>query len=665
VDAFGGLSLAGHVVDRYGWMSTVDEFAVANGATVLQGLRESYPNSSLEEIASWRGSIPVLQKICADLTKSAPQVRDGTIVLEYTLPSGEGRCDAVLLMDGVVSVLEMKGKPYPSEEDLDQVRGYYHELRWNHRECAPPRRVVPLLVPIRSPPFASRDEEVLISSPASFPSVVAGMHLDARPSLSGTAFTAEDVARASPDIVKSARLLFEKSPLPRLKRSTADTEHAVVSVLGVCKQTAATRKRRLLFVSGVPGSGKTLVGLKLAHTTELDALVSPRRSVTPAAPVLYLSGNAPLVKVLRRALGDVAGGKTFVGDVMDWIRRHIKASSIRTPDQHVIVFDEAQRAWDAERMHQKHGPRGLRDTGSEPETLLRVMTAAPDWGVVVALIGQGQAIHVGEERGIELWPEAVRAVGAADWEVIGPSWIGDAYNWNGVNFRASAELELTVSKRQSFAANYPALIDALLSEAPSSACARIAADLRKNGDPTSLGCEPFHMCVTRSLAVARKHSKREISPQSGGLCGLMVSSKDKLLRKRYGVMSNLFGSQGLNEADWFAPAMESSQSCTWLQTAATEFQVQGLELDLGIVCWGSDLIWDGAKWSSAEAGRYSEGTVVRDPHALRLNSYRVLLTRGRRGSVIFLPPEPELTPTFERLVGSGFLDITPPPDTES
>jgi DUF2075 family protein len=133
-----------------------------------------------------------------------------------------------------------------------------------------------------------------------------------------------------------------------------------------------------------------------------------------------------------------------------------------------------------------------------------------------------------------------------------------------------------------------------------------------------------------------------------------------MLQKKYGVKSDLFVAGGLREPDWFSPATESSQSCTWLLTAATEFQVQGLELDLGIVCWGEDLTWDGAGWSSAEARPYKKGTAVKDPHALRLNSYRVLMTRGRRGSIVFVPPEPKMNLTFERFVDAGFLDITPP-----
>jgi len=184
--------------------------------------------------------------------------------------------------------------------------------------------------------------------------------------------------------------------------------------------------------------------------------------------------------------------------------------------------------------------------------------------------------------------------------------------------------------------------------------------MRRLSDPAASACDPFHMCVTRSLLSARRHSQKEISPRSGGLSGLLVSSKDRMLQKKYGVKSDLFVAGGLREPEWFAPATESSQSCTWLMTAATEFQVQGLELDLGIVCGGEDLVWDGAHWSSAEARPYRKGSPVRNAHGLRLNSYRVLLTRGRRGSIVFVPPERKMDRTFQRLVESGFIDITPP-----
>lgn len=646
--------------DRFGWMAPLPEFPATDRKEVLAGLRRSYPDSGPEEVASWRGSIPELQKICANLAGSLPQARDGSIVLEYTLPSGEGRCDAIVLMDGMIGILEFKGKTFPSEEDLDQVRCYYRELRWNHVECVPPRKVVPVLVPLRSPSFSSRDDEVLISSPDQLPSVLSHQALDSSPSLSGAAFTADDVARVSLDIVRSARALFEASALPRVKRASADTRPAVESALEACQAAALSKTRKLIFVSGVPGSGKTLVGLKLAHTSALDPLTSYRGTRKPTAPLLYLSGNAPLVRVLRHSLQDVSGGRAFVGDVMDWIRRHVRTNSLKTPDEHVIIFDEAQRAWDAERMRAKHSARGLPDTGSEPETLLRIMSTVPDWSVVVALIGQGQAIHVGEEGGVGLWPAALRALPASSWEVMGPSWVHRDYDWNGILYKDNPTLELRVSRRQAFASSYPGLVDALLTDAPPKECSDLALNLRREAGQSAPSCEPFHLCVTRSLVSAKKHSRREISPMTGGLCGLLVSSKDRMLQKRYGVKSDLFVAGALTEPDWFAPATESSLSCTWLLTAATEFQVQGLELDLGIVCWGEDLIWDGSGWNSTDARPYKKGTQVENPHALRVNSYRVLLTRGRRGSIIFVPPERKMDLTFQRLVDAGFLDITPP-----
>lgn len=654
------MAAAPFLKERYGWISPLPLFPWANKNDILAGLKKSYPDSGPEEIGSWRGSIPELQKVCAELSNSLPQARDGSIVLEYTLPSGEGRCDAVLLLDGMIGILEFKGKTFPSEEDLDQVRGYYRELKWNHTECVPPRRVVPFLVPLRSLSFESRDEEVVIASPDRLPSVLSHQEMDSGPSMAGSAFTADDVARVSLDIVRSARALFETSPLPRVKRASADTALTTERALNICKDAATSKTRKLVFVSGVPGSGKTLVGLKLAHSGALDSLVSARGSRKPTTPLLYLSGNGPLVNVLRHSLRDVSEGHTFVGNVMDWIRRHVRTTSLKTPDQHVIIFDEAQRAWDAPRMSAKHVAKGLLDTGSEPETLLRLMNTVPDWSVIVALIGQGQAIHVGEEGGVGLWPDAIRALGGASWEVFGPSWIHRDYDWMGISYRDTPDLELLVSKRQAFASTYPGWINALLQDGDSKECKSLADALRTDAGPTASPCEPFHMCVSRSLLAAKKHSRREINPLTGGLCGLLVSSKDRMLERRHGVKSDLFVAGALSEPEWFSPAAESAQSCTWLSSAATEFQVQGLELDLGIVCWGEDLLWDGARWSSALARPYKKGTAVRDPHALRVNAYRVLLTRGRRGSIVFVPPERKLDLTFQHLVDAGFRDITPP-----
>lgn len=637
----------------------MSEFVRSPTPRVVASLRESFPDSSLEEVASWKTSVPTLQTACAGLNHDLAAVRDAAVILEYTLPSEEGRCDAIVLSDGLVGVVEFKGKSYPAEDDLDQVRGYYRELRWNHTECRPPRRVIPILVPLRSPPIQTMDDEVYITNPGGLPDLLNRIIHESEPTTPLPAFVSPDVARAAPGIVAAARALFNESALPRLKRSLADTESTVERVVSVSRQSAGREERRVVFVSGIPGSGKTLVGLRLAHTQSLDDLISPRGGRTPPSPVLYLSGNGPLVKVLRHELRSVAGGRTLVGDVMAWILSQSGAAGTAPPDQHVIVFDEAQRAWDAQRMQEKHGHRGLGISGSEPETLLKLLEEAPRWSVVVALIGQGQAIHTGEEGGLPLWADAIKARQNAGWRVSAPPWIARIMRQSGVESEEDPLLQLEVARRQVFAESYGKLIDALLNGATVSQCAALGRQVRSELEPGAADCEPFHLCVSRQLPAAKRHVRREVSPGSGGLAGLLVSSKDRLMEGRYGVRSNLFFSGGLTEIEWFAPATESPNSCTWLQNGASEFQIQGLELDVAIVCWGSDLAWTGSTWDTSRAKGYKPGTRILDPRSLRINAYRVLLTRGRRGSVVFVPPERELDSTFERLVGAGFRDITP------
>ena len=209
-------------------------------------------------------------------------------------------------------------------------------------------------------------------------------------------FLAAEAYKPLPSLVTAARkLFFEKRP-PQLWRSIANTDDAVCAVQRVIQEARATRTRRLVLLTGVPGAGKTLVGLRVAHAPRMNPMDGERE--WPGA--IFLSGNGPLVDVLQYVLES----KVFVRPVKAYVNRHRNHSSL-IPNENVVIFDEAQRAHDAGRVSEVHRAQGQQ---SEPELLIEFAERRPDWAVVVGLIGNGQEIHVGEEGGIGLW---VRALG--------------------------------------------------------------------------------------------------------------------------------------------------------------------------------------------------------------------------------------------------------------
>jgi hypothetical protein len=297
------------------------------------------------------------------------------------------RPDVVLLVGAVVMVVELKGKTHPSQADVDQAAAYARDLRCYHRECAD-RPVVPVLVPTRARGYQQSMDGVHVVGPDALDALVsrlAGEHPE--PLVDRARLLAESAYRPLPTLVEAARELFESGEVRVIHRARAATDPAVDEISRIVHQAALTRSRHLVLVTGVPGAGKTLVGLRTVHARYLDDLAVPRADGKPTAPAVFLSGNGPLVEVLQYELGGGGGGgKTFVRGVKDYVTRYSSRKDA-VPPEHVLIFDEAQRAFDAEMMAAKHGTRASR---SEPEQFVEFADRVPEWCVVVGLIGGGR-----------------------------------------------------------------------------------------------------------------------------------------------------------------------------------------------------------------------------------------------------------------------------------
>jgi len=426
------------------------------------------------------------------------------------------------------------------------------------------------------------------------------------------------------------------------------------------------RRKAIVFVTGVPGAGKTLVGLNVAtrHGSRDDA-----------AHAVFLSGNGPLVAVLREALArydldraKLTDPRARIGTSRTAVRafiqnvHHFRDATLRdpaAPADHVVVFDEAQRAWDARQlasfMKRKKGLPGF--TQTEPELLIGAMERHADWAVVVCLVGGGQEINTGE-AGISAWLDGVRTL-FPGWDVfISPHLTDSEYAASGAlerlreaklpaapfdeekvsatlsaaetvadtfstpgTFSFDPALHLSTSMRSFRAEHLSRFVKALL-DGEAELGRELFAEFRDH----------YPIVLTRSMRAARRWIRRQ--RRGTERAGLVASSSAQRL-KPHAIDIRV----NIDPVHWFLSSQSDTRSSLYLEDAATEFQVQGLELDWTIVTWDADLRWRGSDWSF-HSFRGAKWTDVKKPERRQYlkNAYRVLLTRARQGMVIFVPP---------------------------
>jgi hypothetical protein len=254
--------------------------------------------------------------------------------------------------------------------------------------------------------------------------------------------------------------------------------------------------------------------------------------------------------------------------------------------------------------------------------------------MLVGLIGEGQEIHLGEEGGLKLWSDAIAASGG-EWTIHCPTHIANLFP--GQRVLADDALELTKTLRSHVAGDLHEWVKALL--AGNLPAASTIADSMQRAD--------YNLYVTRDLDEAKRYVRSRYETEEDKRFGLLGSSKAKNL-PIFGMNTSFQSTRGFRPGPWYNDPRTSLRSCCQLLEVATEFSCQGLELDFPIVGWDTDLIWDGREWF-AKSGR----TKAHDARQLRLNSYRVLLTRGRDGMVIFVPPISDLDGTYGALIAAG------------
>ncbi|WP_191084038.1 DNA/RNA helicase domain-containing protein [Roseococcus microcysteis] len=595
------------------------------------------------QLRAWEAQAQMLQAALA-----APCWAEARIGFEYDMLRLERRIDVVLVTARAILVLEFKvGATQMAAADLAQVEDYAQDLHDFHAASrahpvipilvATGARTVPLQLGLPVPGVAP----VALANAANLPERLATLHNaapDAPPLDPGTWF--EAAYAPVPTIVEAAARLFARNTVADIAAARADTANLTATTEAILRALDAARaagERVVVFVTGVPGAGKTLCGLNVVFGEH-------RREGTA-----FLTGNAPLVAVLREALAcDRAGISLALGPSNDPERRrragrlraarHETAQALQNvhnflgdnahkptaPHERVIVFDEAQRAWNAAQASRDTQRRKSTLTMSEPAHALAIMGRHAGFAAIIALVGQGQEINTGE-AGLAEWGHVIAA--APGWHAVAAPRVLEGPDaaqrlMPGPWLRLDPALDLTVPIRSVRSPAGAEWVDAVV-RGEAGRAARIAAEA---------GGVPYF--VTRSLAEARA-ALRRIAP---GLrrAGFVRSSGARRLRGE-GFGAELTGTD--EPVSWFLERWPDIRASDALEVCATEYACQGLELDVVGLAWGGDFIRHGAGWRCrAFAGARWQVVAGMEERDFIRNTYRVLLTRARYETVIWVPP---------------------------
>jgi hypothetical protein len=625
-----------------GWGGDFQSLLGASIPETVNSLSAFVRDSSPEQIRAWNASIPLVQVEAGKVIAVQNLARDYGAIFEYKMPFSSRRADLVLLVSGAILVIELKGDGNARPEHLEQVADYARSIYSNHALCgADGPRVHALVVSYGLRGSESRDHWITTTNISRLHDEIARFD---RPSESRPLAMADFLNPANhqpaPSLVQAVRAYFSKKELPRIKRIDEVTGGALKAVITEIKDAYSLKRRKLILVGGVPGAGKTYVGLQVAHEHFLDGLSEVMDSgLKPSAPAVFLSGNKPLVEVLQYEMRQAGGdGKVFVQNVKSFVEKY-SSRKHSSPPHHVMIFDEAQRAWDAKRVQDKHGdPSAV----SEPESFVQFAGRVPGWSAVIALIGEGQEIYTGEEGGMQLWAQAALS-GGGQWDVVGPAKYEEYFARLGVNYTSDDNLYLSRSVRFHFASGLSKWAEGVVSgDVPAGTLAAIADGLRIQG---------YQLRITRNLPRAKRFLQEKYQHQPEARFGLLTGGRDKGL---VDMDINKVDTRTFRAGPWYADPESSASSCRRLYDAVTEFSAQGLELDHALLAWGTDFIRKGAKWDDSLAMKYQNKGSVINPLQLRKNAYRVLLTRGREGVLICLPQQlPELDESYDFLVAAG------------
>ena len=567
------------------------------------------------------------------------------LLLEYPIPRRGKRVDGVLLAAGLIIAIEFKcGTTTYARSAIEQIEDYCLDLRDFHQQSRE-RALVPLLVCTHAPDAPEPSDEVIDAVAPTWlanadnlgsrlAAILARHSRPTSPAIEASAWDHSNYL-PTPTIIESAQALYAGQNVREISRCHAGVHNLTRTsdtVIEAIDNARRNGRKVICFITGVPGAGKTLAGLNIVHNHDLHE----------GTLGVFLSGNGPLVKVLREALARdhatrtgtskaAAARKvaTFVQNVHRFIDAYYAAPDKVPPDR-VVIFDEAQRAWDAQQSQRK-----FNRPQAEAQIMLEVMNRHKDWAVVVALIGSGQEINRGE-AGLAEWGRALQGQ-FRHWDVVMAPQLAAGQDNDGARLFAERPANMVIHEERalhldvnlrSYRAEALSHFVAAMLNLDTAEAKRILAKL-----------DSFPLVMTRDLQQAKTWLR---SRQRGSRrIGLVASSGARRLRA-YG----LDVQTQLDVENWFLNDAADVRSSFYLETPATEFGIQGLELDWTGLCWGGDLTPRQGAWV-CRAFRGTKWQAVQQEATQRyiINKYRVLLTRAREGSVIWIPQGDPTDPT--------------------
>lgn len=617
---------------KYCYKGYMDEFLSIDLQNWLSIMKENYENNRGDFadqaiIGSWIDCFNHLKRYFEKY-----RGKRYYLIFEYELELGSGRrTDVIVLMERDVVILEFKEKEEVKRKDklqlqdyVSNIYGYHIESRENH--------ITPVLVETRKTSYLEElqttsyleDSKIIVCSPDRLNTIMDG--LNGEEIGYDPATWIESSYEPLPTIVESARMIMEHKELPQIKQArSAGIPEALALLRKTALQAEREKEHILALVTGVPGAGKTLLGLKFTY----DNYGSDHNVNS-----VYLSGNGPLVKVLQSALeSDV-----FVSDLHAEIYKFYIRKNTGF-NKNITVFDEGQRAWDEKQVGSKYPIlAGL----SEPELVINMVDTNTEWSVLLILVGEGQEIHKGEEKGIGQWNKAINK-SKNNWKVLCPEKIEGYFQGQKIiNDQNRNKLDLKVSLRSRLAGEVSDWVNEVLNSNITEA-KEMAENIKRQN---------FLLLITRDLNEAKSFCYDKYGGVMNKRYGLIASSKDNTVR-RFGVNNSYEATKDVNYGDWYNNSFGEPGSCCNFTSTVTEFGCQGLELDLPVLAWGDDMVWEGNSWRKYTRQQKD----VEDPNQLRLNSYRVLMTRGRDGLIVYVPSISNLTSVYDVLQDAGMEEI--------
>lgn len=622
------------------YSATIAEFLQQSNSEILGIIHSNdiSAETTIQQSNTWESEVQILKNQLHSFS-------DGRIIFEYTIPRMGKRVDTVVLYKNIVFLLEFKvGDKEYRQSTYDQVYDYALDLR-NFQKESHNKLIVPIMVSTNAPRYQNTltERERIIE-----PIRCNAQNLGVSIKYIAQQYNEPDFNYAlwenseylpTPTIVEAAQALYRGHNVHEITRSDARAENLTVTtdeINRIIEHSKVNGRKSICFVTGVPGAGKTLVGLNIAIQ---------RSDAQQGEHAVFLSGNFPLVTVLQEALArdkveqeKQHGGKISKSEAMRSTSAFIQiihkyrdsfVGNNNIPPERVAIFDEAQRAWTQDMIEKfmatKKGVSPF--PYSEPEFLISTMDRHQDWAVIICLVGGGQEINTGE-AGLPEWFDSLRRA-FPNWDVyITPQLNDNEYrrdrSWRsmleGLNTFEREKLHLATSVRSFRTPDLAAFVKAVL-DADTDEAKRLYQQIK----------DKYPIVLTRDLDKAKAWVKEHC--QGTTRYGLMASSGALRLKPE-----GIFVKNEISVANWFLNGKDDVRSSYMLEDVVTEFDIQGLELDYSVVAWDADYRYVDGEWTYNNFVGNRWNTLNSDERKLYLkNAYRVLLTRARQGMAIFVP----------------------------